>query len=143
MVHLGADEKASTKETKRVEMPMDHVRWILAQKPENHPAPSIEDYELYRTQNPVRSTVFSQRNVDAKRELFTALLASLRESRDEFFAYQARIRGEFERDGRVMVPEEDLGPRDDWQEEIDEIWNKAKEDYAREHPDSDDESDED
>lgn len=38
--------------------------------------------------------------------------------------------------GDDLVPEEAFGPRDDWQEEIHAIWARAKEDYAREHPDS-------
>jgi len=34
---------ASGSETKWVEMPVEHVRWILVQRPEMHPTPSIED----------------------------------------------------------------------------------------------------
>ena len=110
-----------------MEMPVDHVSWILVQRPEMHPTPSIEDYELYRTHNPLKSTVFSQANVDAKRELFAELLVSLRESQDDFFEYQAWVRDVFERNGRVMVPEEVLGPRDDLQAEIDAIWARCGE----------------
>lgn len=139
----GDAEEVKAAETKWVEMPAEHVRWILAQRRENHPTPSIEDYELYRTHDPVKSTVFSQRNIDAKRELFAGLLDSLRASHGEFFEYQARVRDEFGRDGRVLVPEEALGPRDGWQEDIDAIWAKCREEYAREHPaDSDGEDDE-
>ena len=138
-----ADATASrAAETRWVEMPAEHVRWILAQRRENHPTPSIEDYELYRTNDPVKSTVFSQRNIDAKRELFGGMLDSLRASHDEFFEYQARVRDEFDRDGRVLVPEEALGPRHGWQEDIDAIWAKCREECAREHPDSDGEDEE-
>jgi len=85
----------------------------------------------------VRSIEFSQVNVDAKRELFAALFVSLQESWDDFFEYQAWVRKVFERNGRVMVPEEVLGPRDDLQAEIDTIWSRCGEEYAREHPESD------
>ena len=50
-----ADATASrAAETRWVEMPAEHVRWILAQRRENHPTPSIEDYELYRTNDLVK-----------------------------------------------------------------------------------------
>jgi len=138
----GAGDASDSSETNWVEMPLHHVRWILAQKPEMHPTPSIEDYELYRTHDPVQSTVFSQASIDAKRELFTELFVSLRESHDDFFEYQAWVREVFERNGRVMVPEEVLGPRDDLQEEIDAIWARSREEYLREHPELESDSDE-
>jgi hypothetical protein len=125
-----------------LEMPVEHVRWILAQKPEMHPTPSIEDYELYSTRDPVKSTVFSQASIDTKRELFTELFVSLRESHDDFFEYQAWVREVFERNGRVMVPDEVLGPRDDLQAEIDEIWARSGEEHLREHPELESHSDE-
>lgn len=129
---------SSSETTKWVEMPVEHVRWILAQKREKHPTPSIEDFEHYRTHDPVKSIIFSQANVDAKRELFTALFASLKESHGDFFEYQAWVREVFHRNGRVMVPENVLGPRDDWQEELNAIWAQCQEEYAREHPDESD-----
>ncbi|CAD6256519.1 unnamed protein product [Miscanthus lutarioriparius] len=100
----GAGDASESSETNWVEMPLHH------------------------------STVFSQASIDAKRELFTELFVSLRESHDDFFEYQAWVREVFERNGRVMVPEEVLGPRDDLQEEIDAIWARCREEYLREHP---------
>lgn len=44
---------------------------------------------------------------------------------DEWFEYQAWVRKVFERNGRVMVPEDVLGPKDELQKAIDEAWYDA------------------
>ncbi|KAL6653968.1 hypothetical protein ACP70R_007433 [Stipagrostis hirtigluma subsp. patula] len=126
-------------EVKWAEMPVEHVMWILGQRRENHPTRCIEDFEQYRTKDddPAEGTIFSRRDIDASREIFSRLFASLKESHDDFFEYQAWVRDVFERNGRVMVPEDVVGPRDEMQKEINEFWAQCKEEFAQEYPDSD------
>ncbi|KAL6653966.1 hypothetical protein ACP70R_007431 [Stipagrostis hirtigluma subsp. patula] len=54
-------------EVRLVEMPVEHVMWILGQRRENHPTTSIDDFEQYRTKDddPAEPTIFSQRDMDA------------------------------------------------------------------------------
>lgn len=58
---------------KWVEMPMADIRWILAQKKENHVVPPLEDY----SEDAMKSTIFTQKYIDEKREVFTNLHASI------------------------------------------------------------------
>ncbi|KAL6653970.1 hypothetical protein ACP70R_007435 [Stipagrostis hirtigluma subsp. patula] len=139
-----AEAPAASSEIKWVEMPRDRVLWILAQKEENHPVPSIDDYDLYGTEGNAGPTVFSQKHVDEKRELFSALHASLQPSHDDFFEFQAWVRDVFQRNGCVMVPDGDgVGSEHDLQEEINDAWARFKEEYARDHADDSDIEEED
>lgn len=52
----------------------------------------------------MKSTVFSEKNIDEKRELFRNLHASLQASHDDFFEFQAWVHEVFEKNGRVLVP---------------------------------------
>lgn len=127
-------------EIKWVEMATEDIQWILSQKRENHAVPPIEDYDLYgRTEEDAKSTVFSQKSINEKRELFTKLHASLRASHDDFFEYQAWVREVYEKNGRVLIPE--ACSRDELQKQINEAWAQFEEKYARDHPDDDSDTD--
>nr|CAB3491938.1 unnamed protein product [Digitaria exilis] len=130
------DDGEEDSEVKWVEMPLDHIHWILAQKRENNTVPPIEDYDLYRSEEDAKSTVFSQKSIDETRELFTRLHASLQASHDDFFEYQAWVREVYESNGRVLIPE--ACSKDELQKEINDAWAQFKEEYARDHPDDSD-----
>lgn len=96
-----------------VEMPLSTLRWVLARKRESDPVPTLEDHGIYTEED------LERKDADM---LIRRTIASLQSAHDEFFEFQAWVREVFLRNGRVMVPEDFVGPKDQLQEALDEDW---------------------
>lgn len=99
-------EEDDSEEINWVEMPQEHVLWILAKKRESDPVPTLEDFGLYTQED------IDREDADG---LIRKSIASLQAAQDDFFEYQAWVREIFTNNGRVMVPESVLGPKDQLQ----------------------------
>lgn len=106
----------SDSEINWVEMPEEHLHWILAKKRETDPVPTLEEFGIYTEED------LEKKDAD---KLIRRTIASLQASQDDWFEYQAWVRDVFERNGCVMVPEGVFGPKDELQKAIDSAWFDA------------------
>ncbi|TVU51801.1 hypothetical protein EJB05_03245, partial [Eragrostis curvula] len=113
----GESSDSNTEVVEWVEMPEDYLRWVLAQTRETDPVPTLDDYNVDSTQDPV------------KLEQILQQIARLQASQDEFFEFQAWVRDTYEKNGRVMVPADVAGPKDLLQEAMNELWDELMKEY--------------
>ncbi|KAL6654166.1 hypothetical protein ACP70R_007631 [Stipagrostis hirtigluma subsp. patula] len=98
---------------KMVELPVEYLKWVLAQRKEHYRVPTLADY--------------SPEQVEEEEEAICKVIASLQAVHDEFFEFKAFVRDALEMDGCVMVPEDKLIPDfRQLQGRIDREWAEAK-----------------
>jgi hypothetical protein len=85
-------------------MPLSNLRWVLAKTRESDPIPTLEDYGIYTEED------LERKDAD---KLIRRRIATLQSEQDDFFEYQAWVHEVFLRNGRVMVPEDFVGPKDE------------------------------
>lgn len=117
----GEEDDSESEEINWVEMPLEHVLWILAKKWESDPVPTLEDFALYTQED------IDREDADG---LIRKSIASLQAAQDDFLEYQAWVREVFTNNGRVMVPEGVLGPKDQLQKAIDKYWYIKRDGHA-------------
>ncbi|KAL6622466.1 hypothetical protein ACP70R_032345 [Stipagrostis hirtigluma subsp. patula] len=110
-------EATTTTAVKLVELPVEYLKWVLAQRKEHYRVPTLDDY--------------SPERVDEEAEAIRRIIASLQAAYDEFPELMAFVRGALEMNGRVMVPEDKLIPNSRrLQGRIDQEWAEAKQELA-------------
>ncbi|KXG40250.1 hypothetical protein SORBI_3001G516400 [Sorghum bicolor] len=103
-----------------VEMPEDYLNWLLAQTRETDPVPTLDDYS---TRDPVKLKRLQEE------------IEWLQAVEDEFFQYQEWARNILEKNGRVMVPKDEVSP-EQFQESINEYWYGLLKEYDNNAGDS-------
>lgn len=107
-------------EAPMVQLPVEFLEWVLAQKKENYCVPTLEDY--------------SPEDVGEEMETICRVNAALQIAYDEFAEFTAWVRDVVQKDGRVVVPGNDvLGGASSqaglFQDKIDCAWEKARQEF--------------
>lgn len=122
------DAAGTDGDVKWVEMPLEYIAWLLAQKREDYRVLTLEDYTLHRATAATDdngsdcNSAYTQEDLAKHRDLVLQVKATDEAGKEDFFAFQEWARDTFERNGRVMVPE---GYARRNQELIDEEWEKG------------------
>ncbi|KAL6599580.1 hypothetical protein ACP70R_024947 [Stipagrostis hirtigluma subsp. patula] len=113
----GNDEVPTTV-VKLVELPVEYLKWVLAQSKEHYRVPTLDDYS-------------SELQVEEEEEAICRVIASLQAAYDEFPELMAFVRDTLEMNGHVMVPEGRLIPNfRQLQGRINQEWAGAKQELA-------------
>ncbi|KAL6620012.1 hypothetical protein ACP70R_035151 [Stipagrostis hirtigluma subsp. patula] len=114
----GGETTTTTTTVKLVELPVEYLKWVLAQRKEHYRVPTLDDYP-------------PERVGEEEEEAIRRVLASLQVAYDEFHELMAFVRDALERNGRVMVPEDRLIPNfRRLQVRVDQEWAGAKQELA-------------
>ncbi|KAL6654725.1 hypothetical protein ACP70R_008190 [Stipagrostis hirtigluma subsp. patula] len=117
VVGTGGEATATTTTVKLVELPVEYLKWVLAQRKEDYRVPTLDDY--------------SPEKVGEEEEAICRFITSLQAAYDEFPELMAFVGDALEMNGCVMVPEGKLIPNfRRLQGRVDEEWAGAKQELA-------------
>jgi hypothetical protein len=104
---------------KMAEMPVEFLRWVLAQDKEDYRVPTLEDY--------------TEEELAEAKDTICTVIHSLQTTYDEFDEFRAWVRDVLENNGCVMIHEDMLfsDPKE-WQESVDQEWAEARQELEME-----------
>ena len=113
------DDGAAVAMVKMAEMPVEFLRWVMAQDKEDYRVPTLEDY--------------TQEEVAEAKDTICTVIRCLQVAYDEFDEFRAWVGDVIENDGCVMIHEDMLfsDPKE-WQESVDQEWAEARQELEME-----------